>query len=102
MHINKNFGFVLGAYTNGYNRDTKVLVRSLLMRDRSILLDSTTFAVASAIATSNPVQVAQAQQQPAAPSGKKPNILVIFGDDIGQRATLSPSRTAVRFRPLTR
>src|SRR5204862_1224914 len=31
-----------------------------------------------------PVGVAQAQQQPAPPSGRKPNILVIFGDDIGQ------------------
>jgi arylsulfatase len=50
---------------------------------RRILLGGTTFAATSAIATSNPVQVAQAQQQ-AAPSGKKPNILVIFGDDIGQ------------------
>jgi arylsulfatase len=34
--------------------------------------------------TATPVQVAQAQQQPAAPpAGSKPNILVIFGDDIG-------------------
>jgi arylsulfatase len=49
---------------------------------RNILLASTTLAAASAIA-GNPV-VAQAQQQPVAPSGKKPNILVIFGDDIGQ------------------
>ena len=32
-----------------------------------------------------PVPVQMAQTQPAAPaSGKKPNILVIFGDDIGQ------------------
>jgi hypothetical protein len=54
---------------------------------RAILLGSTTFAAASAIATGNPVQVAQAQQQPAAPSGKKPNILVIFGDDIGQSSS---------------
>ena len=30
------------------------------------------------------VQVAQAQAQPAAPPGRQPNILVIFGDDIGQ------------------
>ena len=50
---------------------------------RNMLLGGTTLAAASAIATSNPVQVAQAQAQ-LAPSGKKPNILVIFGDDIGQ------------------
>jgi arylsulfatase len=49
---------------------------------RKILLGSTTLAAASAIATGNPIRVAQAQSAP--PNGKKPNILVIFGDDIGQ------------------
>jgi len=55
---------------------------------RSVLLGGTTLA-ASAIASSAPTQVAQAQQQrtqtqqqPAA-AGQRPNILVIFGDDIG-------------------
>src|SRR5262249_34382610 len=39
----------------------------------------------SALGAAAPVQTAQAQQpQPAAPSGPRPNILVIFGDDIGQ------------------
>jgi arylsulfatase A-like enzyme len=28
-------------------------------------------------------QIAQAQQQPAVAAGRRPNILVIFGDDIG-------------------
>jgi arylsulfatase A-like enzyme len=52
---------------------------------RNMLLGGTTLAAASAIATANPVLVAQAQQQPApSASGKKQNILVIFGDDIGQ------------------
>ncbi len=52
---------------------------------RKMLLGGTTLAAASAIASGSPVQVAQAQQQPAAPvSGRKQNILVIFGDDIGQ------------------
>src|SRR6266849_6448357 len=51
---------------------------------RKILLAGTTLAAASALGTGNPIQVAQAQQQPAAPSGRRPNILVIFGDDIGQ------------------
>jgi arylsulfatase A-like enzyme len=50
---------------------------------RKILLAGTTLA-ASAIAAGNPVGPAQAEQpQPAAPPGGKPNILVIFGDDIG-------------------
>jgi arylsulfatase A-like enzyme len=53
---------------------------------RNILLAGTTMAAASALAASAPVQTAQAQQQrPAAIlSGQRPNILVIFGDDIGQ------------------
>ncbi len=51
---------------------------------RNILLAGTTMAAASALAASAPVQTAQAQQRPApAPSGRKPNILFIMGDDIG-------------------
>ena len=53
---------------------------------RNVLLAGTTLAAASAMASAAPIQTAQAQQQrPAtAPAGSKPNILVIFGDDIGQ------------------
>jgi arylsulfatase A-like enzyme len=50
---------------------------------RSILLGGTTLAAATAFASTVPIGMAQAQQQPAAPSDGKPNILVIFGDDIG-------------------
>ena len=49
---------------------------------RNMLLGGTTLAAASVIASSNRVEVAQAQQ-PAAPSGRKPNILMIMADDIG-------------------
>jgi arylsulfatase A-like enzyme len=49
---------------------------------RNILLGGTTLAAASAIASGNLVRVAQAQQ-PTTPSGRPPNILVIWGDDIG-------------------
>ena len=49
---------------------------------RNMLLGGTTLAAASAIVANNPIEVAQAQQ-PAAPAGRKPNILFIMGDDIG-------------------
>jgi arylsulfatase len=50
---------------------------------RSILLGCSTLAAAASMSAGAPVKMAQAQQ-PAAPSGRRPNILVIFGDDIGQ------------------
>jgi arylsulfatase len=50
---------------------------------RNILLAGTSMAAASAIGTAGNVQVAQAQQQPAAASGRPPNVLIIWGDDIG-------------------
>jgi arylsulfatase A-like enzyme len=50
---------------------------------RKMLLAGTTLAAAATVAANTPIRIAQAQQ--VAPSnGKKPNILVIFGDDIGQ------------------
>jgi hypothetical protein len=55
------------------SRDKATKKRSGTIDRRNVLLGGTTFAAASAIATGNPAQVAQAQQQPAAPSGKKPN-----------------------------
>ncbi len=50
---------------------------------RNLLLGGTTLVAASALATGTPVQVAQAQQPPAAAAGRKPNILMIMADDIG-------------------
>lgn len=49
---------------------------------RGLLLGGTALAAASVMASVASVKTAKAQQQPAAPGGK-PNILVIFGDDIG-------------------
>jgi len=50
---------------------------------RSLLLGGTSLAAASAMIPA-PVQLAQAQQPQQSPAaGSKPNILVIFGDDIG-------------------
>jgi arylsulfatase len=51
---------------------------------RNILLGGTTLAAISAVGSGVPVQMAQAQQRPASPTtGRPPNILVIWGDDIG-------------------
>ena len=52
---------------------------------RNMLLGGTTLAAASALGAAAPSAVAQAQApQPAPGAGQRPNILVIFGDDIGQ------------------
>jgi arylsulfatase len=48
---------------------------------RSILLGTTGLAAASVLGSATPASVAQAQ--PAPPAGRKPNILMIMGDDIG-------------------
>ena len=66
------------------DKDTKAT--DAAVSRRKILLGGTTLAAATAMASVTPVQTAQAQQQQrpaAAPSGRKPNILVIWGDDIG-------------------
>jgi Sulfatase len=49
---------------------------------RRVLLGGTTLAAASTLNASGPLQILQAQAQPA-PSGQRPNILFIMGDDIG-------------------
>lgn len=59
---------------------------------RKVLLGGTTLAAASALGAATPTRTAQAQtppqtqaqaQTPPAAAGRKPNILVIWGDDIG-------------------
>ena len=50
---------------------------------RNMLLGGTALAAATALTAAAPVKTAQAQQQAAPAAGQKPNILVIFGDDIG-------------------
>jgi arylsulfatase A-like enzyme len=55
------------------------------MNRRNVLLSGTALAAASAVASSAASQVARGQEaQAPASMGKKTNILVIFGDDIGQ------------------
>jgi len=59
-----------------------VMERSL--NRRNMLLGSTSIATAAALGATAPATVAQAQPAPAAAaSGRKPNVLVIWGDDIG-------------------
>jgi len=67
--------------SNDESGEKSSLTKSALNR-RNVLLGSTTLVAASAIAAQSPIQVAQAQQQPAA-SGKPPNIIFITGDDVG-------------------
>jgi arylsulfatase len=62
------------------NRKKSNLPHNALNR-RNMLLGGTTLAAVSAITSGGSVQMAQAQQQTAAPAGAKPNILVIFGDE---------------------
>jgi len=50
---------------------------------RSILLGGSTLAAASALGTNQLVKMAQAQPAPVATGGRKPNILILWGDDVG-------------------
>src|SRR6201992_2451376 len=61
------------------SQDQTALGRSDLDR-RKVLLGGTALAAASALSAAASIQTAQAQ---ATPSGQKPNILVIMGDDVG-------------------
>jgi arylsulfatase A-like enzyme len=68
---------------NTMSEDTKANER--VASRRRMLLGGTALATIGALAAGASVQQAQAQQQqtPATPSGRPPNILVIWGDDIG-------------------
>jgi arylsulfatase A-like enzyme len=50
---------------------------------RNLLLAGTTLAAGSIMGAASPVQIAQAQLAPSQPTSRKPNILVIMGDDVG-------------------
>ena len=57
------------------------------LKRRDLILSGSSLIAASALMTAGvttPARAQQSQQQAPAPSGRAPNILVIFGDDIGQ------------------
>jgi arylsulfatase len=70
--------------TEKYRDQTKAETRPQdhTLDRRSVLLGGTTFAAASTLGTAG-VQNAVAQAQQAAPASRRPNIVVIMGDDIG-------------------
>jgi Sulfatase len=57
--------------------------RTSAINRRNVLLGGTTLAAASTMTPGGTVRVAQAQQSTPSVGGQKPNILVIWGDDIG-------------------
>jgi len=61
-------------------------LENTVLTRRNILLGGTTLAAVTALTATAPTRVAQAQESaatPAASAAGKPNILVIWGDDIG-------------------
>jgi arylsulfatase len=72
-----------GRITEGGTMTDK---QSLAASRRQLLKATSSLAVLGTVGLGSVIQQAQAQTQTPAPaaSGKKPNILVIFGDDIGQ------------------
>jgi hypothetical protein len=57
------------------------------IKRRDLLMSGSSLVAASALAATGLTRAARSQQQPLpvpAPPGRRPNILVIFGDDIGQ------------------
>src|SRR6516162_4200871 len=85
-------------------RREKTTARTVLkdrrLNRRSILLGGTTLVAAStAVGLGLRAQIAAAQaQQPAVPSGRRPNILVIMGDDIGYWNISAYSRGMMGYR----
>jgi arylsulfatase A-like enzyme len=63
---------------------TEMMTKDRTLDRRSVLLGGSTLAAASTLAASIQIApvAAQAQAQPA-PSGQRPNIVVIMGDDVG-------------------
>jgi arylsulfatase A-like enzyme len=78
---------------NSHEKDRTALSR------RGMLLTGTSALATVGLLSAAQVSPAQAQQQaPAAPGGRRPNILVIFGDDIGMWNISAYSRGMMGYR----
>ncbi len=79
----------MGADRRSESRNSSSASSERSLSRRNVLLAGTTLAAASAMGSGASAQTAQAQPAApnpptlATPTGRKPNILVIFGDDIG-------------------
>ena len=65
---------------------------------RNLLMSGASMAAISALVTGASVKGTQAQPQPNPAGGRKPNILVIFGDDIGQTNISAYSHGVMGYR----
>jgi arylsulfatase len=81
---------------NSHEKDQKKERTSGGLSRRNILLAGTSALATAGVLSAVQITPVQAQQQ--APSGRKPNILVIFGDDIGTWNISTYSRGMMGFR----
>jgi hypothetical protein len=68
---------MLGKPVDGVTQNSGGLKR------RDLLLSGSSLLAASVLSSTGLTTSAQAHQQPAAPAGQRPDIVVIMGDDIG-------------------
>jgi arylsulfatase A-like enzyme len=68
------------------------------LKRRALLLGSSTLLAASALLATGRQTTAQAQQPSAAPGGQRPNIVIIWGDDIGLSDVSAYSQGLMGFR----
>jgi arylsulfatase A-like enzyme len=66
-----------------HEKDQKVAGKNGALSRRNVLLAATSALATASVLSATQAKPAQAQQRTPVPGGKQPNILVIFGDDIG-------------------